>query len=86
MSSQGERRRRPGGSRQRSAVFDDGVERMSCGGFQVAPPPKFPVHTRAGVATLRPLIVARREGAILLCDGAHEGTHTWPDGTSIDNG
>ncbi|HEU5431941.1 MAG TPA: hypothetical protein VFU81_09765, partial [Thermomicrobiales bacterium] len=43
-------------------------------------PEGFPVQRRLGVATLTVRIVARRPGAVLLCDGAHPGPHRWPDG------
>jgi hypothetical protein len=38
------------------------------------------VQHRSGLATISPVIVARRAGALLLCDLEHEGAHCWPDG------
>ncbi len=75
-------RRRRGGSR-RQAGFNDGVDRSFCFAFRHTTPPDFPVQHRVGVATIRPWVVARRPGALLLCDGAHEGHHRWPGGEEV---
>ena len=77
---EGGRRR---GERRAYAGFGDELERAYCAAFYHAPPPGFPVQHRTGAATLRPAVVARREGAVLLCDGAHPGNHRWPDGEAV---
>ena len=75
--------RRRGGERRSYAGFGDGVERAFCANFRHLPPPGFPVQHRGGAATLRPVLVARREDAMLFCDGAHPGAHRWPDGEPV---
>jgi len=74
------------GERRAFAGFGDEVERAYCTAFYHVPPPGFPVQHRTEMTTLRPTVVARREGAILLCDGAHEGGHWWPDGEPVPTG
>ena len=71
------------GERRAYAGFGDEVERAYCAAFCHVPPPAFPVQHRTGMTTLRAAVVARREGAILLCDGAHPGEHRWPDGEAV---
>ena len=68
------------GERRAYAGFGDEVERAYCAAFYHVPPPGFPVQHRTGMTTLRAAVVDRREGAVLLCDGAHAGDHRWPDG------
>jgi hypothetical protein len=74
------RRRRPTAAERRFAGFGDKVERAMCAAWSHHIPPGFPVHRRSGLATLVARTVARRPGAILLCDGAHPGPHRWPNG------
>ena len=78
-------RRRRGGDRH-SAGFGDEIERAFCLSFVHTPPPDFPVQHRTGIATLRPLVVGRRPGALLLCDSSHPGAHRWPDGEEAEAG
>lgn len=77
-----EGRRRRGDRRQ--AGFGDDIERAFCASHLAVPATGFPVQHRTDVATLRPVVVDRRPGAILLCDGAHPGDHFWPTGDAVD--
>jgi hypothetical protein len=70
------RRRRP--AERRVSGFGDEIERAVCVALAHRPPPDFPVQHRTGCATLRRLVVARRPGAVLLCDSGHPGPHRWP--------
>ena len=74
------KRRRPTAAERRFAGFGDEIERAWCAARGHRLPDGFPVQRRQGVATLAVRPVARRDGAILLCDGAHAGPHRWPDG------
>jgi hypothetical protein len=38
-----------------------------------------PFHPRRGMVTIRPKVVDQRGDARLLCDGLHEGPHSWPE-------
>ncbi len=79
------RRRRGGGSeRRQGAGFGDEVERAFCAHFRQAMPETFPVQHRHTLATRKAIVVARREGIILYCDGVHPGGHAWPDGSLIE--
>ena len=72
------RRRPPSGE-----GFGDVVERAFCAAATPRLPETFPVQARDDLATLRPEIVDRREGALLFCDGQHAGPHLWPDGDPV---
>lgn len=69
-------RRRKGGQRQ--AGWGDGIDRGWCARRIHEPAETFPVTPR-NAATRVVVPVARRPGAMLLCDGAHWGDHLWPD-------
>jgi hypothetical protein len=77
------RRRKSSGERRSAAGFGDSVERAFCLFIRHRPPPSFPVQSRGGVATIAPVVVARRPDAILLCDLEHDGDHSWPDGDTV---
>lgn len=77
------RRRKMSATERRYAGFGDETDRACCAAYAKTVPPDFPVHLRAGVATLRMRVVARREGTILFCDGAHPGPHLWPLGVPV---
>jgi hypothetical protein len=77
------RRRKPAGERRSPAGFGDGIDRAFCLSFSHRTPPAFPVQSRGGIATITPVVVARRTDSILLCDLEHEGDHSWPDGETV---
>lgn len=61
----------------RYAGWGDGVDRVWCAARVHHPAPGFPAQARA--AATRPIVVVdRREGEVLLCDGEHWGDHRWP--------
>ncbi len=60
------------------------IDRQYCLRHRLALPTRFPVTPRPDLATQRPVVVARREDSELLCAGAHEGPHVWPDGVEVD--
>ena len=47
------------------------------------PPPTNIIVARTGVAVMEPVIVDRRETAVLQCDLQHAGPHVWPDGEVV---
>lgn len=51
-----------------------------CVHWPALPPVAFPVVHRSGTATLRMIVVERRDESVLLCDGSHPGYHRWPNG------
>jgi hypothetical protein len=75
------RKRSAPSDRRTPAGFGDGIERAICANFIHLGPIAFPVQHRPGVAASRPIEVARRENAVLLCDRNHAGDCVWPDGT-----
>lgn len=75
------RRRRH--NEQRYAGFGDGIERAFCTRAERIMPAEFPVTSHAGTATIPRVVVARREGAVLLCTYSHCGEHVWPDGEPV---
>ena len=44
---------------------------------------RYPVTPRTDLATQRAVVVDRRDDCELLCGGAHEGPHVWPDGSEV---
>lgn len=82
-------KRRRGSLERRYAGFGDGVDRRFCAAAEASglhrPPADFPVRGRTGLATLRTVVVARDEGAFLLCDAPHPGPHRWPTGEVVDD-
>lgn len=76
------RRRRA--TEQKYAGWGDGIERACCTRAAHDLPTAFPVETHAGAATIPRAVVARREGAVLLCTYSHLGPHVWPDGEMVD--
>ncbi len=75
-----EARRKRAAAEKRYAGWGDGIERAFCGYCEHLLPADFPVHSRHGVATIVPRVVARRPEALLLCTFDHAGPHIWPDG------
>lgn len=75
-----------GGRSNRSRIdrgmsgYGDEVERAMCTVVTSVPPRAFPVQHRTGVAVRKIRIVAQTASAVLLCDGAHDGPHVWPNG------
>jgi hypothetical protein len=64
-------------SSNRYAGWGDGIDRVWCTARLQEPAQGFPVHSR--IAATRPVVVVdRREGEVLLCDGEHWGDHRWP--------
>ena len=68
---------------QRYAGWGDGVERALCTESLRFIPSGIPVESHHGAATIAPVIVARREQAVLFCTFAHCGPHQWPDGEVV---
>lgn len=62
------------------------IERCYCIFHQPHLLERFPVQHRHGMAYRRPLVVARRNDAELLCDALHPGPHQWPDGEPVEEG
>lgn len=60
------------------------IDRQYCLCHRPALPSRYPVTPRTELATRRAVVVDRREYAELLCAGAHEGPHIWPDGTEVE--
>ena len=54
------------------------MDRAWCAKALILQPETFPVESHAGVATIAPAIVDRREEMILLCNHSHSGDHEWP--------
>jgi hypothetical protein len=79
---QEQRRRR--NTEQRYAGWGDEVERAYCTEAAHELPSAFPVAVHGGAATIPRTIVARREGAVLLCTYSHCGPHVWPDGEIVE--
>lgn len=50
-----------------------------CVRMAVVVPTTWPVASRRHVAVARLRIVDRRDDAVLMCDGLHDGPHFWPD-------
>ncbi len=76
---EGRKRRKDGSDRRGLYGFGDAIERATCTSYYHATPDIWPVQSHAGTATLRAVEVDRRPAAILYCDGAHAGSHIWPD-------
>lgn len=79
----GQEPRRKRGGEHRYAGWSDGLERAFCAASLRFIPNSVPVESHSGAATIPPVIVARREGAILFCTFAHCGLHQWPDGEVV---
>jgi len=60
------------------------IDRQYCLRHRPVLPSRFPVMPRTDLATKRAVVVDRREGCELLCAGAHEGPHLWPDGVEVE--
>jgi hypothetical protein len=75
------KRRRSGGSERKGTNgFADGVERAYCLVARSVPAVSFPIQFRTGIATIAPIVVGKRDGAILYCDCPDHAVHFWPDG------
>lgn len=62
----------------RASSWGDDIDRAWCARALIFLPETFPVESHAGVATIAPTIVDRRERMILLCNHSHSGEHQWP--------
>ncbi len=71
-------RRKKGSLAQRYAGWGDPVDRQWCAAATHEPPQGFPPPAQRA-ATVVPIAVARRPGAVLICDGLHAGPCHWAD-------
>lgn len=72
-------RRKKGSLAQRYAGWGDPVDRQWCTAATHVPPQGFPPASPQRAATVVPVAVARRPGAVLVCDGLHAGPCVWAD-------
>ena len=78
------RNRRQGGVKRSAYRFEDQLEHAICQLVKHWSPRGFPATSRPELATSPPVVVARTETAVLLCDGLHEGPHFWPNGDQLE--
>jgi hypothetical protein len=78
------KRRKHGSDRKGTNGFADGVERAFCSLARSQPATGFPVQARTGTAVIAPIIVGKRDKAILYCDCPDHAVHVWPDGEVAD--
>ncbi|MBA3449871.1 MAG: hypothetical protein H0T18_01515 [Chloroflexia bacterium] len=67
----------------RYSGWRDSLDREYCAHAELVLPATFPVASHVGVATIAMAVVARRDGALLLCNYSHCGMHAWPDGEVV---
>lgn len=76
------RNRRRGRRGARQTEHDSGptgMPQMRCVRMTVMIPTDWPVASRDHIAVAKLQIVDRRDDAVLVCDGLHDGPHFWPD-------
>ena len=78
-------RPRPKNDRNSMSVFADGVERAFCTEMNSLLPAAWPVQHRTGLAVIPPIVIARLQDKMLLCDCQHNGPHVWPNGDVADS-
>jgi hypothetical protein len=73
-----------GQSKRPSFRFEDGLEHSFCQHMHHEFPEHYPSLSRVELATRPPVEVARKHGALLLCNLLHFGPHVWPDGSTVE--
>jgi hypothetical protein len=65
--------------------WGDELDREYCARAEWFLPTTFPVASHSGVASMPMAVVARRDGALLMCSFSHCGAHVWPDGERVED-